>query len=88
MGELLDVIWKYKKNTGENVSTDFIDEIYTTARESGAIGGKVSGAGGGGFMLFYCPGNNKYKVIQNLSKFKGDIRRFEFIKKGLIAWET
>ena len=43
----------------------------------------MSGAGGGGFMLFYCPGNNKYKVIQNLSKFKGDIRRFEFIKKAL-----
>lgn len=88
LGELLDVIWRYKKNTGENVSTDFIDEIYTTARESGAIGGKVSGAGGGGFMFFYCPGNNKYKVIQNLSKFKGDIRRFEFIKEGLITWET
>lgn len=88
LGELLDAIWSYKKKTGENVSTDFIDEIYAEARESGALGGKVSGAGGGGFMFFYCPGNNKYRVIQNLSKFKGDIRRFEFIKEGLITWET
>lgn len=88
LGELLDAIWSYKKKTGENVSTDFIDEIYAAARESGALGGKVSGAGGGGFMFFYCPGNNKHRVIQNLSKFKGDIRRFEFIKEGLITWET
>lgn len=88
LGELLDVIWKCKKNTAENVSTGFIDEIYATAMESGAIGGKVSGAGGGGFMFFYCPDNNKYKVIQSLSKFKGDIRRFEFVKKGLITWQT
>jgi len=87
LGELLDEMWSYKKKTAKCVSSPIIDEIYENAKKGGALGGKVSGAGGGGFMYFYCPGNTKYKVIEKISKFKGDIRRFEFTKKGVISWQ-
>ncbi len=87
LGFLLDEMWQYKKKTAKCVSTPLIDEIYESAKKAGALGGKVSGAGGGGFMYFYCPGNTKYKVMENVLKFKGDIRRFEFTKKGVISWK-
>ncbi|MFR3786118.1 MAG: kinase [Agathobaculum desmolans] len=52
-GRLLDHTWKLKRQTGAAVSTDSIDELYSRGRKSGAIGGKLLGAGGGGFLLFY-----------------------------------
>ena len=52
-GRLLDYTWKLKKQTGAAVSTDSIDEIYKKGIEAGALGGKLLGAGGGGFIVFY-----------------------------------
>lgn len=52
-GRLLDYTWKLKRRTGEKVSTDSIDLIYEKGIKAGAIGGKLLGAGGGGFFLFY-----------------------------------
>jgi D-glycero-alpha-D-manno-heptose-7-phosphate kinase len=86
IGEILDFGWKFKKNLAEGVSNDFIDEIYDTAMRNGATGGKISGAGGGGFMFFYCPGNTRSKVIGALKKFGGQTKRYEFTPKGLSAW--
>lgn len=86
LGDLLDVMWQEKKRTGEHVSNELIDELYTEARGAGASGGKVSGAGGGGFVYFYCPGAAKYKVMQALSRFSGDVRRFQFTDWGLQSW--
>ena len=54
-GLLLNETWKYKKSLSEQVSNDFIDLIYIKAINSGALGGKILGAGGGGFILFYAP---------------------------------
>jgi D-glycero-alpha-D-manno-heptose-7-phosphate kinase len=54
MGLVLDENWQLKKRLSSKITTPEIDEYYTKARESGAIGGKLLGAGGGGFMLFYC----------------------------------
>jgi D-glycero-alpha-D-manno-heptose-7-phosphate kinase len=85
-GELLDVMWQEKKRTAEHVSSPLIDELYAAAREAGASGGKVSGAGGGGFVYFYCPGATKWRVGQALSGFAGDIRRFQFTEWGLQSW--
>lgn len=87
MGELLNIMWNYKRGSVQGITNDEIDCIYEAAREAGALGGKVSGAGGGGFMFFYCPGNTKYKVMKTLKGFKGDIRRFQFVKGGLTSWE-
>ena len=52
-GKLLDVTWKLKRDTGNSISTDSIDMLYKKATEAGALGGKLLGAGGGGFLLFY-----------------------------------
>lgn len=53
-GELLDVGWRAKKRVSDKISTSDIDDLYHAARNAGAIGGKITGAGGGGFMLLYC----------------------------------
>lgn len=52
-GKLLDKTWKLKKQTGEGISKDSIDELYEKGIKAGALGGKLLGAGGGGFLLFY-----------------------------------
>ncbi len=54
-GSLLDTSWKIKKQLASRVSNSQIDEMYSAARRAGALGGKIAGAGGGGFLLFYCP---------------------------------
>ncbi|MCX6278922.1 MAG: dehydrogenase [Bacteroidetes bacterium] len=86
IGEILDFGWRFKKNLAEGVSNPFIDEIYEAAIKAGATGGKISGAGGGGFIFFYCPGNNRFKVMEALQKFGGQAKRYEFTAKGLSAW--
>ena len=53
-GKLLDTTWKLKRGTGSKVSNGSIDELYSIAMKAGALGGKLLGAGGGGFLLFYC----------------------------------
>lgn len=68
-GRLLDITWKLKRQTGGAVSTDCIDELYKNGIEAGALGGKLLGAGGGGFLVFYVqPEKQKAvrKVMQNL----------------------
>ncbi len=88
IGEILDYGWKYKKQMAEGISNPIIDEIYEEAVKAGATGGKISGAGGGGFMLFYCPKNTRYNVIKALQKFGGEFRRFQFTKYGLETWRV
>lgn len=55
LGDLLDKSWRLKKQLASGISNTFIDDIYATACKAGAIGGKITGAGGGGFLLLYCP---------------------------------
>jgi D-glycero-alpha-D-manno-heptose-7-phosphate kinase len=89
IGPILDFGWNRKKRTADSVSNAAIDEIYETALEAGSTGGKISGAGGGGYMMFYCPQNTRYKVIKTLSeRFGGEFRRFQFTKYGLTTWRT
>jgi D-glycero-alpha-D-manno-heptose-7-phosphate kinase len=88
MGELLEYGWQYKKQITEGISNPIIDEIYEAARKAGATGGKISGAGGGGFMMLYCPGNSRYRVVEALKPFGGEFRRFQFTNYGLITWKT
>ena len=88
IGKILDFGWKYKKRTANEISNRIIDEIYETAKKAGATGGKISGAGGGGFMIFYCPQNTRYKVIDSLKNYGGEFRRFQFTKNGIASWYT
>ena len=62
-GRLLDVTWKLKRQTGEAITTEGIDEIYRRGIDAGALGGKLLGAGGGGFLLFYVQPEKKDYVI-------------------------
>lgn len=65
-GKLLDTTWKLKRGTGSKVSSSSIDELYDKAIKAGALGGKLLGAGGGGFLLFYCEKEKQPKLIQAL----------------------
>ena len=86
IGEILDFGWQFKKKMAKGISNPMLDEIYEAAISSGALGGKVSGAGGGGFMFFYCPENTRSRVIRALDKFGGQTKRYEFTGKGLRTW--
>jgi D-glycero-alpha-D-manno-heptose-7-phosphate kinase len=86
IGTLLDKSWAQKKQMATGITNPLIDEIYETAMMAGATGGKISGAGGGGFMFFYCPGNARHAVIDALGKFGGQAKRYEFTKNGLVSW--
>ncbi len=87
IGEILDFGFSQKKNMAENISNSRMDEIYDAAKKAGATGGKISGAGGGGFMFFYCPGTSKYAVIEELKKFGGDVINYHFTTSGARSWK-
>ncbi|MDR1763308.1 MAG: dehydrogenase, partial [Dysgonamonadaceae bacterium] len=87
LGQALNTSWLNKKLMARNISNPQIDSIYETAIANGALGGKISGAGGGGFMFFYCPENSRYSVIRALEELKiGKNFIFDFYKKGLTTW--
>lgn len=86
MGILLNEGWKNKKKMSSSISNSVIDNIYNTATIAGATGGKISGAGGGGFFMFYCPHNTRYKVIPSLQELGGEFRRFRFTNIGAESW--
>lgn len=88
IGEILDFGFQQKRKMAANISNPFIEEIYEAARKAGASGGKISGAGGGGFMIFYCPGNARYRVIEALSRLGGEVRQYTFTKNGLGTWSV
>lgn len=88
IGDILDFGFQQKKKTAAGISNPMIDEIYQTALAAGATGGKISGAGGGGFMIFYCPGVTRYGVIESLHKFGGEFRRFNITEQGLFTWKS
>jgi len=86
IGEILDFGFQQKRKMADGISNQLIEDIYESARQAGATGGKISGAGGGGFMIFYCPGNTKHNVIKALEKFEGKPRKYSFVEHGLTTW--
>ncbi|MGF2414102.1 GHMP family kinase ATP-binding protein [Ferruginibacter sp.] len=86
LGEILDYGFKQKRLMAKNISNDNIEAIYQAAKNAGATGGKISGAGGGGFMIFYCPGNSSNKVIEALNSFGGEVKKYAFVAHGLTTW--
>ena len=74
LGKILHENWILKKQLASGISNATIDQVYDTALKNGALGGKLLGAGGGGFLLFYCPVNLQPKLIEALKP----LRRFEF----------
>lgn len=84
--ECMQTGWKNKKRSAQSVSNGYIDNIFSTAIEAGALAGKVSGAGGGGFMLFFVPPEKRMNVIRNLKKLNGQVSNCHFTKDGAEAW--
>ncbi len=76
-GRLLDYSWNIKRNLTSRITTDFIDDIYKRAKLGGALGGKLLGAGGGGFMLFYVPEDAKKGVREKLKDLQCIPFKFE-----------
>lgn len=87
IGNILNIGWEYKKQMAKGITTQLFEDVYASALKAGAIGGKISGAGGGGYIFFYCPQNTRYNVIEALNKFGGKVRRFEFTLSGLKTWK-
>jgi D-glycero-alpha-D-manno-heptose-7-phosphate kinase len=86
IGEILDFGFQQKRQMAEGISNPLLEEIYSAAKKNGATGGKISGAGGGGFMIFYCPGTTKFKVIKSLMNFGGEVKNYQFVEHGLRTW--
>jgi D-glycero-alpha-D-manno-heptose-7-phosphate kinase len=89
LGKSLNVSWNNKKKMAHQISNPKIDLIYETAVKNGALGGKISGAGGGGYLFFYCPGISRYAVINALNALEmGSVQHMDFSKQGLYTWTT
>lgn len=81
-GELLHTAWQAKRRLSSKISTQRIDQIYACARDHGAIGGKITGAGGGGFLLLYCERSNQSAVREALQKHGVHEMAFGFDTQG------
>jgi D-glycero-alpha-D-manno-heptose-7-phosphate kinase len=86
IGEILDFGFQQKRKMAEGISNPLMDEMYETAKKAGAMGGKISGAGGGGFMIFYCPDITKFKVMEAMGKFGGYFKPYLLTTHGLTTW--
>jgi D-glycero-alpha-D-manno-heptose-7-phosphate kinase len=87
-GDFLHTAWESKKHLSPKVSNSNIDEMYEEARKQGALGGKITGAGGGGYMLFYCRFEKKHKVAAALRKMGAIPAEFTFDHHGLQTWRA
>jgi D-glycero-alpha-D-manno-heptose-7-phosphate kinase len=85
-GQSLDEAWQFKRQLSKEISNSYLDSIYQNAIDNGATGGKLLGAGGGGFFIFYVPPFNKLKLMVHLKESNLKVRPFCFEEKGLQSW--
>jgi D-glycero-alpha-D-manno-heptose-7-phosphate kinase len=87
-GELLHEAWQQKKLMASQISNPTIDELYAEARAAGAIGGKLLGAGGGGYLLLFSPFTKKHLVAKRLDELRGQLVDFNFDARGAVTWRV
>ncbi len=87
-GEQLRKGWQSKRSIAANISNSQIDDILMAAVERGALGGKISGAGGGGFMMIAVPPERKPAVLSRLREFPGTIFNCALTQEGARAWKV
>ena len=87
-GTLMHQAWTCKKRLSSKITDSRIDELYLLARQNGAIGGKLLGAGGGGYLLFLCEFDKWHIVAEKLEKAGGKIVGFTFDLRGMQSWEV
>jgi D-glycero-alpha-D-manno-heptose-7-phosphate kinase len=88
LGRLLHEAWQNKKKMASQITNSSIDTLYEAALKSGAIGGKLLGAGGGGYLLLYCAFDRKHAVAAELERLGGQLVEFTFERHGLQTWEV
>jgi D-glycero-alpha-D-manno-heptose-7-phosphate kinase len=86
VGPLLEEGWRRKRSTASGIATPLIDAVHDAALAAGATGAKVSGAGGGGFMVLACPGTTRHDVEEALAPFGGRVRPMRFSAEGVTTW--
>jgi D-glycero-alpha-D-manno-heptose-7-phosphate kinase len=87
-GALLHEAWLQKKRLAKQITSPEIERMYEAALGTGAVGGKILGAGGGGYILFYCDFEKKHLVTGALEKLGGEVVEFGFDHGGLRTWEV
>ncbi len=87
LGKMLNDSWEIKKSLSEKISSGLIDKVYSTALKSGALGGKICGAGGGGFLMFLAKPQFHSNIINNLKKFNFEKYELDFIDNGSQVFE-
>ena len=86
-GKLLDVSWQYKRSLSDQVSTPDIDTIYDKAMQAGALGGKILGAGGGGFMLIFASPDKHQAIREALNNLVHVPFKFENFGSRVVLYE-
>jgi D-glycero-alpha-D-manno-heptose-7-phosphate kinase len=87
-GELLHQAWENKKKMSPKITNPQIEQMYAEARKAGAVGGKITGAGGGGYILLYCQFEKRHKVAETMKQMGGTITEFSFAPLGLQTWRV
>ncbi|UCC65342.1 MAG: GHMP kinase [Anaerolineae bacterium] len=87
-GAYLHQAWEAKKRFATHITNPHIDQVYDAARRLGALGGKITGAGGGGYLLLYCPFRKRHIIAEQLEKMGGQVVGFGFEFRGLQTWQT
>ena len=87
-GDLLHTAWEAKKRMSARITNDRIEELYAEARAAGALGGKVTGAGGGGYVLLYCRYDRKHHVAARMIELGATVDEFAFEPSGLRTWRV
>ena len=85
-GELLHEAWLHKKELAEGISNPHVDKMYDVARKEGALGGKMTGAGGGGYFLFLTRFDRRHRVSAALERLGGQVVPFQFEARGVQSW--
>lgn len=87
IGRSLDKVWELKKKFSKKITNSTINKIYEDAKINGAVGGKLLGAGGGGFFLFYASSLRKNELVNHLKDTGKIVRNFQFDELGLQSWK-
>ncbi|HIT42588.1 MAG TPA: GHMP kinase [Candidatus Caccovicinus merdipullorum] len=85
-GKLLNYGWESKKRMSSKITNPQVDALYNEAMAAGALGGKLLGAGGGGYLLMYCPYNLRHKVAARLEAAGGQLTDWCFELRGAQSW--
>ena len=88
LAEILNRSWLAKQRTASGISTERIDMLFRVAMEAGAVAGKVSGAGGGGFIMFLAPPEARVRLIRALEAVGGAASQVQFTDRGAESWEV